>query len=409
MTTTDPKTAIARSSTPTRRRVLAGIGAGIAAAPLLGRPAIAQSSPPIRIGVLNTFSKVYAFQGESNFNGLTQYLDSVGNEVAGRKIEIIREDDEVNPQVGLTKIKKLVEHDGVDFVVGPQGSNVAVALLPYIRQTKTFLLVNGAGNTALTWERMPNLFRCSISSWQISHPMAEWVYANLSKEVVLAASDYAGGRDAVETFKRAFLKMGGKILKEVYPPLGTSDYSSYLLDIKSVAPPAIYSFFAGTDAVRFVKQFTEFGLKDKITLTGYAALVDADTTEGQGTTAVGVLTANIYADTLDNPANKAFVAEYRKRYGAYPNLYSDYGFTAGRVLYETLKQTGGKTSDKDALSAAMVKVKFDDPRGPFEFDPVSHNPIQNVHVFKAIETDGRIKQQLLTTIEKVRDPAVKDA
>lgn len=390
-----------------RRRVLKTAAAMALAQGLRPSWAIAQNRGAIRIGFLTSFTKAFALLGESNLNGFMLYLDQVGGEVAGRKIEVIREDDEISPQVGLQKLRKLVESDKVDIVCGPQASNVAMAMLGYVKQSKTFLVVNGAGVRDLAFERVPHLFRTSLTTWQISAPMANWIYDELAKAIVLTGSDFAGGRDVIKQFKAAYQKRGGKVIKEIYPPLGNADFSPYLADIRSIAPPATYSFYAGTDAVRFVKQYAEFGLKDKVPMTGYASLVDADTFEGQGQAALGVITGNIYSDALDNPQNKAFVAAYRAKYKALPNLYSDYGYTTARAIVDALKLTNGDTNT-DKLSAAMQTVKFDDPRGPFRFDPVTHTPIQNVYVFKAALLDGRITNVAQKTLPDIRDPGVRD-
>ena len=206
------------------------------------------------------------------------YFDSINWTVAGRKIEIIKEDDQFNPQVGLQKAKKLIESDKVDLVVGIQASNVALAVLNYMKQQKAFYVVSGAGTDAITWDRYPYLFRTSISAYQLSTPMANYVYDNLGKEIVTTASDYAGGRDVIAQFKGPYVARGGKVLKEIWPPLGTTDFSPYLTDIKSINPPVTYDFMPGADAVRFIQQYSEFGLKEKMPLTGFT-IIDSQTVE----------------------------------------------------------------------------------------------------------------------------------
>ena len=209
------------------------------------------------------------------------YFDSIGWTIAGRKIEIIKEDDQFNPQVGLQKVKKLVESDKVDLVVGVQASNVALAVLNYMKQQKAFYVVSGAGTDAITWDRYPYLFRTSISTYQLSTPMANYVYDNLGKEIVTTASDYAGGRDVIAQFKGPYVAKGGKVLKEIWPPLGTTDFSPYLTDIKSINPPVTYDFMPGADAVRFIQQYSEFGLKEKMPLTGFT-IIDSQTISALG-------------------------------------------------------------------------------------------------------------------------------
>lgn len=388
------------------RRTFISRTAGAAVASNLAMPAArAQADKPIRIGVLNSFTGAIGYAAENNFNGMSLYFDSIGWSVGGRKIELIKEDDQFNPQVGLQKAKKLIESDNVDMIVGVQASNVALAVLNYAKQQKAFYIVTGAGADAITWDRYPYLFRTSISAWQLSSPIAEWTYDNLGKEIVLAGSDYAGGRDVIAEFKGPYLEKGGKVLKEIFPPLGTNDFSAYLTDIKALNPPVTYDFMPGTDGMRFIRQYGEFGLMKTMPLTSFTA-IDSLTYSTLGKAAVGVISSLTYTDTIDNPESKKFVADYMAKFKAAPDLFSDYGFVGGRVIGEALKLTNGDT-DKDKLAAAMVKVTFDAPRGPFRFDPVTHNPIQDIYICKVIERDGKITTEVLYTAKQVQDPGKK--
>jgi branched-chain amino acid transport system substrate-binding protein len=398
-----------RTSTKISRRTFLSrtAGAGAVLASSFAAPAIlAQTRAPIRLGVLNSFTGATAYAAEHNINGMTLYFDSIDWTVGGRKIELIKEDDQFNPQIGLQKAKKLIESDHVDMIVGVQASNVALAVLNYMKQQKAFYVVSGAGTDAITWDRYPYLFRTSISTYQLSTPMAGWIYDNLGKEIVTTASDYAGGHDVMTQFKGPYLAKGGKILKEFYPPLGTTDFSVYLTDIKSLNPPVTYDFMPGTDAIRFIQQYREYGLMEKMPLTGFT-IIDSETIKTLGKAALGVISAATYTDTVDNPESKRFVAAYQPKFNALPDLFSDYGFVAARVVGETLKMTDGDASDKDKLAAAMVKVQFEAPRGPFRFDPVTHNPIQDIYIFKVVEREGKVTSTVLFTAKQVQDPGKK--
>jgi branched-chain amino acid transport system substrate-binding protein len=392
-----------------RRKLLVGSAkAGAVLASTVSAPALlAQARAPIRLGIINSFTGAIAYAGDNNLDGMSLYFDSIGWTVAGRKIELIKEDDQFNPQVGLQKAKKLLENDNVDMLAGVQASNVALAVLNYAKQKKAFYIVTGAGTDAITWERNPYVFRTSLSSWQLSAPMAEWVYDNLAKEIVLTGSDYAGGRDVIAEFRVPFVKKGGKVIKEIYPPLGTADFSPYLTDIRSISPPATYDFMPGADAVRFMQQYDEMGMKQKIPMTGFA-LVDSLSIKALGRAALDIITSTVYTDTVDNPESKKFVADYRAKYKSYPDLFSDYGFVAARVIADTLNAADGDTSNKDKLAEAMTKVSFDAPRGPFRFDPITHNPIQDVYICKCVELEGgRIGNKVIATYKDVRDPGSK--
>ena len=391
-----------------RRRFLQNsAGAGAALASSLAAPGIlAQTRAPIRLGNLNSYTGAIAYASEANLNAMNLYFDSISWTVAGRKIEIIKEDDQFNPQVGLQKAKKLVESDKVDLVVGVQASNVALAVLNYMKQQKAFYVVSGAGTDAITWDRYPYLFRTSISAYQLSTPMANYVYDNLGKEIVITASDYAGGRDVSGQFKGPYVAKGGKVLKEIWPPLGTTDFSPYLTDIKSINPPVTYDFMPGADALRFIQQYSEYGLKEKMPLTGFT-MIDTQMMNALGKAAVGVISALTYIDTVDNPESKAFASAYQARYKMAPDLFADYGYVGAQALAEALKMTDGDASNKDKLAEAMTKVKFNAPRGPFRMDPATHNPIQDIYICQVIESGGKLTTKTLSTAKDVQDPGKK--
>lgn len=383
------------------------VGAGAAlTSTLAARHVLAQATGPIRIGNINSYTGGLAYAGENNLNGMNLYFDSINWTVAGRKIELIREDDQFNPQIGLQKAKKLVESDRVDLVVGIQASNVALAVLNYMKQQKAFYVVSGAGTDAITWDRYPYLFRTSVSSYQLSAPMANYIYDNLGKEIVTTASDYAGGRDVIAQFKGPYVARGGKVLKEIWPPLGTTDFSAYLTDIKSIDPPVTYDFMPGADAVRFIQQYSEFGLKEKMPLTGFT-IIDSQTVSALGKSAIGVISALTYTDTVDNPESKEFAASFRARYKYAPDLFAEYGYVGAKTIGEALKMTGGDASGKDKLAEAMAKVKFNAPRGPFRIDAATHNPIQDIYICQVIEKGEGISTKVLFTAKDVQDPGKK--
>src|SRR5215468_2129258 len=389
-----------------RRQFMAGT-AGAALATNLPAPAVlAQSRAPIKLGNLNSFTGAIAYAAENNLNGMNLYFDSIGGTIAGRKIEIIKEDDQFNPQVGLQKAKKLVESDKVDMIVGVQASNVALAVLNYAKQQKAFYIVSGAGTDAITWDRYPYLFRTSISAYQLSTPMAGWVFDNFGKEIVTTASDYAGGRDVIAQFKGPYVAKGGKVLKEIWPPLGTTDFNPYLIDIKSINPPVTYDFMPGADAIRFIQQYSEFGLKERMPLTGFT-IIDSQTVSALGKAAIGVISALTYVDTVDNPESKKFATDYQAKYKSSADLFADYGYVAARAIDEALKMIDGDTSNKDKLAEAMTKVQFKAPRGPWRMDPVVHNPIQDIHICQVVEKDGKVTSKVLHTFKDVQDPGKK--
>lgn len=393
----------------TRREILkAGTAASVALAGAVSAPAIlAASRAALKIGVLNTFSGPAASTGDWNWSGINVYLDEVKSMFAGRKVELVKEDDQFNPQVGLEKVRKFVQNDNVDLIVGPQGSNIALAVLNYVKQNKVFLLISGAGTDAITWERAPYVFRSSLAAWQLCHPFAEWIYDNLAKEMVVMSEDYAAGHDIAAEVSAPFIAKGGKIIKTIYIPITVTDYSPYLTDVRSLNPPVVYNFSTGgAHAIRFVQQWAQSGIKAR--LAGFAGFVDATTIEQQGRAALGVLSSTIYTDALDNPVNQKFAAAYREKTKENPNLFSDYGYVSMQVIDAALRATDGDASDKDKFAEAMAKVQFEAPRGPFRFDPVTHNPILNVYICEEKEKDGRLVTAIIDTRKDVKAPPTKN-
>lgn len=388
-----------------KKTILAG--STIAAGGMFNAVPLFASTAPVRVGCILPYSKVYAVLGESITNGMMLYFDEVGGKAGGRKLEIIKEDDEVNPQVGIRKTKKLVENDKVDFLSGPVASNVLMAMRNYVHDSKTILLVSNAGADAVTREhKSPYIFRTSFSNWMINAPMGEWIYKKISKEVFVTAADYVAGHQMIDSFKEGFIPAGGKIVGEVYPPLGTNDFGPYLTQIAKQKPKAIYCFYAGSDAARFVKQFDEFGLKKTTKLTGAGFMLEEDVLPAEGKAAVGAISGLHWLLGLNNPQNKKFVKEYTKKFKTNPNVYAVQGYDTGRVIVEALNKTGGNTGNKQKLIEVIKNIKFASPRGPFEFDKITHNVIQNIYIREVKLIGGKPTNVEIDVAKGVRDPGV---
>ena len=228
-----------------------------------------EESDTIKIGALLPSTGVYASLGENLLNGLNLYFEENNWEVAGKKVEIIHEDSEADPQVSLRKLRKLMDQDSIDILTGPISTAVAYAIRDEVDSKKLpFLVSHAGGNDLVRSKRSDYIWRSSFSSWQIGHSMGEWAYNNVGKRIYVTAADYAFGHEVVEAFKEAYTKAGGTIVDEVYPPLGNNDFSSYLGKMNRDDIDGIYAFFAGSDAIRFVQQYEQYGLKGKIPLIG---------------------------------------------------------------------------------------------------------------------------------------------
>ena len=255
--------------------------AGVATGPWVVR-ARAQGAP-LKVGLVLPYTGVYAVLGESITQGMELVFARENWTVAGRKIEMIKEDDEMKPPVGVRKTEKLIDSDKVDILTGPVHSGILMGMRDKVHNSKTILIVSNAGADAISRERCSKwIFRTSFSNWQPCQPMGGWVAKNVSKEVFLTAPNYQAGKDMMNAFKETFIPAGGKVVDEDYPKLGETDYAPYLTKIRQSKAKAVFAFFSGTDAVNFVKQYDQFGLKQQVKLTGAGFLTEPDVLPAQG-------------------------------------------------------------------------------------------------------------------------------
>lgn len=391
----------------TRRAVLTGMAAaaGVAAGPWVLRSA-AQAGP-IKIGLVLPYTGVYAVLGESITQAMELVFARENWTVAGRKIEMIKEDDEMKPPVGVRKTEKLIDSDRVDILTGPVHSGILMGMRDKVHNSKTILIVSNAGADAISRERCSRwIFRTSFSNWQPCQPMGGWVAKHVAKEVFQIAPNYQAGKDMMAAFRETFVPAGGKVIAEDYPKLGETDYAPYLTKIRQSGAKAVFAFFSGTDAVNFVKQFDQFGLKGAVKLTGAGFLTEPDVLPAQGPSALGTITGHFYTPQLDNPVNRKFVADFKARYGGKtPDGFACQGYDTAEVILRALKAVNGNTQDKEKLAAAIAKVEFDSPRGRFRFDPKTQNVIQPfIYVREVREVAGGLDNVPIDRIADVRDP-----
>jgi branched-chain amino acid transport system substrate-binding protein len=388
-----------------RAAVIGSATAGMAAGPWVRR-ARAQGGP-IRIGLVLPYSGVYAELG----NSITQAMELVFARenwtVAGRKIEMIKEDDEMAVPTGVRKTEKLIDSDKVDILTGPVHSGILMAMRDKVHNSKTILIVSNAGADAISRNRCSKwIFRTSFSNWQPCQPMGTWVAKNVSKEVFQIAPNYQAGKDDMEAFRETFHPAGGKVVGEEYPKLGETDYAPYLTKIKQSGAKAVFAFFSGTDAVNFVKQYDEFGLKPGIKLTAPGFLTEPDVLPAQGKAALGIITGHFYTPQLENPVNQRFVKEFGEKFkGKTPDGFACQGYDTAEVIVRALKAVNGNTQDKDKLVAAIAATEFDSPRGRFRFDPKTHDVVQPfIYIREVRELSGTLANVPIDKVADVRDP-----
>ena len=359
----------------------------------------------IKIGALLPTTGVYASLGQNLLNGMELYFEENNWEIAGKKIEVIHEDSEADPQVSLRKLRKLMDQDNIDILTGPVSTAVAYALRDEVDKKKLpYLVSHAGGNDLVRSKRSDYIWRSSFSSWQIGHSMGEWAYENVGKKIYLTAADYAFGHEVAEAFKEAYTKAGGEIVDEVYPPLGNNDFSSYLAKMNRDDIDGIYAFYAGSDAVRFVQQYEEYGLKGKIPLIGSGWLNAEDTRPQQKLASEGIKSTLFWDYNLDTPENKAFVEAYEKKFDQRPSIESLEGYDAAMIIGKAIESLNGDVADSEKLVEAISNVELTSPRGPIKFDKETHNIIQNIYIMETVVENGATENKVIDTIPDVADP-----
>ena len=286
------------------------------------------------------------------------------------------------------------------MLIGSVHSGVAMAMAKVAKDTGTLLIVPNAGADAVTGPMCAaNIFRSSFSNWQPGYAMGEVVAGKGHKNVVTITWKYAAGDESVRGFKEAFEKKGGKVVKELSLPFPNVEFQALLTEIAAAKPDAVYTFFAGGGAVKFVKDYAAAGLKKSIPLYGAGFLTDG-TLEAQGADADGLLTTLHYADSLGNARDNAFRLAYAKTFKAQPDVYAVQGYDAAQMLGVGLAAVKGDVSKKADFAAALHKTKIDSPRGAFTLSK-SNNPVQDIYLR---QVSGKENKSISVAAKALADP-----
>ena len=370
----------------------------VAAALITGIAPAAHAQNKVKVGFMLPYTGTYAALGNAIENGFRLYVQEQGGKLGGREIEYFKVDDESEPSKAVDNINKLIKRDNVDVVVGTVHSGVVMAMAKVAKDTNTLLVVPNAGARAVTGPMCaPNIFRASFSNWQPGYAMGKVAGEQGKKKVVTITWKYAAGDESVEGFKDGLKASGGEVIKELTLPFPNVEFQALLTEIAATKPDAVYAFFAGGGAVKFVKDYAAAGLSKSIPLYGPGFLTDG-TLEAQGESAQGLLTTLHYADGLDIPKDKAFRAAYQAAYKSAPDVYAVQGYDAAQLLGAGLDAVHGDVSKRNEVVAAMEKARIDSPRGPFSLGK-SHNPVQDIYLRKVVGTENRYEGVAVKALE----------
>jgi len=361
---------------------------------------MAQSPEPLRIGFLTVRTGPLAAGGKQQEEGAALFLKERNGLIAGRKVELITQDTAGNPALAKTKTQELVERHKVAVTIGPLATNEALAIDGYIRETKVPLITTTSAATV-------DLKSHAVNPWvlhafgtapQVTYPLGDYAAKTLNyKRMAIVAEDFTYGHEGAGGFQLAFEAAGGRIVQKLWPPLNAMDYVPFLAQIKRDVD-AIYMGFAGSNPLRFLKQFSDVGLK--VGVLGNTTSTDEGILKLMGEEAVGTYSAGWYAAGLETADNRQFVAGINADFKHDPGFYTAGPYTALLIIEEALKTTGG-SDDAEGFLKAMHEVRLNrGPIGPVRLDEYG-TPVLDIYIRQVTRQNGKLNNTILKTYPQV--------
>lgn len=343
---------------------------------------------PIRVGLVIPQAGVYTPLGVDMQAGWNLWLEQNGGQIGGRDVETVTADEGEGPDTGVPAIQQLI--GDVDVVVGIVNSATALGVAELFAEEQKVLLIGNAGAVDLTAEAANDyVWRVSFTNAQNSYAMGEYLAGQDIGSVFVMCPDYAAGQENITAFTEAFEAGGGTIAGTALTPFGqTQDFQPFLSQIQASGAAATFVFYSGGEAVTFVNQYDDFGLKNSIPLYGSGFLTEGSVLDGQGPSALGIRTTMQYSTQLDNEANQEFVQAYQEANGALPTVFAMSMFDAANVLDRAVSEAG--STEGEALVEALGSLGSidDSPRGPWEFE--DQNPRQTIYLREVVDEGGTL-------------------
>nr|WP_244444256.1 ABC transporter substrate-binding protein [Lutibaculum baratangense] len=380
-----------------------------AAATLLGAAVTAQvqAQESVQVGLVLPMTGPFASTGRQVEAGARLYMQQHGDEVGGRKIELIVKDDGGVADQTKRIAQELVVREGADVLAGFGLTPLAMATAPIATQARVPMIVMAAATSSIT-EKSPFIVRSSFTLPQAALGIARWAAENGITEAATLVSDYAPGHDAADAFRKVFEEAGGTVIEQAAVPLKDPDFAPYLQRIRDAGPQGLFVFVPSGVGSLLMKQFDERGLDDAgIKLIATGDVTDDDILDQMGDVALGAITAQHYSAAHDSPENKEFVDAFKEANGnSRPNFMAVGGYDGMHLVYEALKATDGETGE--ALVEAMKGLSWESPRGPVSIDPETRDIVQDIYIREVKEQDGELYNVEFDRIEQVKDPVKAD-
>ena len=381
------------------RRLLSAVV--IASAVALPAHDAAAQTEPLRLGFLTIRSGPLAAGGRQMEEGINLFLKERNFTLSGRKVELIIADTGGQPALAKTKTQELVERDKVHVIIGPLATFEALAIDDYIMNAKVPLITpTSAAQVDLAQQKKSDyVIHAAGTAAQPTHVPADYAAKKLGfKRIATIADDFTYGHEGTAGFQRVFEDNGGKIVQKLWSPLNAPEYGTYVGQLKTNVD-AIYAGFAGTNGLRFLRQYSEYRLK--MPVFGNPTCVDEGVLKNMGDEAIGVYSASWYSAGIDSPDNKKFVAAIQAEYKVTPGFYTAGTYTAGLFLEDAMKNIQGKFEDKAAFLKALRSVRLTQgPMGPIRLDEYG-KPVLNMYIRKVERKDGQLVNTIVETFKDV--------
>jgi branched-chain amino acid transport system substrate-binding protein len=351
-------------------------------------PAGAAAAEPVRIGMITTLSGGGASLGIDVRDGFMLAMEEEGGMLGGQEIELLVEDDAMQPDLAKQIADKFIKRDDVDILTGIIWSNLALAVVPSAVSDGVFYVSPNAGPSQLAGSAChENYFNVAWQNDNLHEAMGQYMSDNGFANAYILAPNYPAGKDALAGFKRFYT---GDLAGETYSQLGQADYAAEIAAIREAEPDSVFFFLPGGMGIAFMKQYAQSGLE--VPVFGPAFSFSQDILAAVGDAALGVKNTSQWSKDLDNPANAQFVAAFQEAYGRLPSLYASQGYDAARLIGSALAKAS--VDDADAFRAALEAAEFDSVRGDFEFGP-NHHPIQDIYVREVVKEGDVLTNRLV--------------
>ena len=384
------------------KKITAALALGLA----LGCAATASAQETLKVGVILPYSGPFADAANQLQAGIDLYMRQNGDEVAGRKIEIIRKDTGgPNADAAQRAAQELVVRDQVDIIAGFALTPEALGAAEVATEAGKMMVVMNAATSIVT-ERSPFIVRTSVTIPQLQYSFGKWAYDQGVKQAYTLVSDYGPGHDAEKWFAQGFTEAGGTVLGSDRTPVANPDFSAFVQRVKDANPEAVFIFVpGGAQPAAIGKALVDRGLAPPdVKILAQGELTHPEALESMGATARGIITTFHYTLERDDPLNNEYVAAYREaNNGRAPDLFSIGGYDGMHLIYEALKKTKGDAGGEGLVEAAKG-MAWDSPRGPVMIDPETRDIVQTVYIREVQEVDGKLQNAIIHSIPDVKDP-----